>query len=121
MNTKFTEALGGKCRVPMWWGYGGPAGHCGNEAFGPQLPREVLRESRGISDPAFCHGPCCPMHGGPKEGEPILFQDGLTEEGRQMWCAVMPDFQCLAVDPAGFDGNGNRAIAKLRQQLKATP
>ena len=109
--------LGGKCRVPMWWGCGMPAGHCGEPAHGPQLPREVLWQKRGIRDPAFCHGPCCPEHGGPADGEPIVFQGGWTEQGRPMWCAVMPGFRNLQEDAAGFDGDGNRAIAKLRTAL----
>ncbi len=55
--------------------------------------------------------------GGPKEGEPILFRDGLTPEGRPMYCAVMPGFENLQESPAGFDGNGIRAIANLRAEV----
>lgn len=34
-----------------------------------------------------------------------------------MFCAVMPGFRNLQEDAAGFDENGNRAIAKLRAGL----
>lgn len=107
---------GGKCRVPMWMA-GSPAGFCGEEAFGPQLPREVLarKDGRYLFDrPAYCHGPCCPNHGGPAKGEPIVFQDGVTAAGRPMWCAVMPGFVDLQESEAGFDGDANQAIAKLK-------
>lgn len=113
---------GGKCRVPLWM-MGCPAGFCGDEAFGPQLPQEVLRDQRGWQrgDAPYCFGPCCPVHGGPKKGDPILFQDGLTEQGRPMYCAVMPDFENLQESPAGFDGNGNVAIANLRRAVLSEP
>lgn len=117
MSTKLAWE-GGKCRVPMWM-MGSPAGFCGELAFGPQLPSEVLRDERGWQDSPYCHGPCCPKHGGPKEGEPIVFQDGYTKQGRRMWCAVMPDFENLQESPAGFDGNGNVAIANLRAAILA--
>jgi hypothetical protein len=61
------------------------------------------------------------MHGGPREGEPIVFQDGLTPEGRPMWCAVMPDFINLQESLAGFDGDPVRSVSNLRAALaKAT-
>lgn len=112
---------GGKCRVPMWM-MGCPSGFCDEPAFGPQYPREVLYQQRGWFDrEPYCFGPCCHKHGGPKEGEPILFRDGLTPEGRPMYCAVMPGFENLQESPAGFDGNGIRAIANLRAEVaKAT-
>jgi hypothetical protein len=100
------------------WMMGTPAGFCGEPANGPQLPREVLRDQRGWFDGGpYCFGPCCPNHGGPRDGEPILFADGYTERGYRMWCAVMPDFEDLQVSPAGFDENGNVAITKLRSAL----
>jgi hypothetical protein len=111
---------GGKCRVPMWWGYGGPAGHCGKEAFGEQLPKLVLRDLRGWPDALYCFGPCCPDHGGPRAGDPIMFQDGLTDEGRPMWCAVMPGFINLQESEAGFDGNPLVALKNLRAALATT-
>lgn len=109
---------GGKCRVPMWMA-GFPAGFCDVPANGPQLPMEVLFWSRAwrAEDRPYCFGPCCPNHGGPKDGEPIVFQDGYTEKGRQMWCAVMPDFEDLQISPAGFSGNGNEAIRLLREEI----
>ena len=101
---------------------GSPAGRCGETAFGPQYPREVLAEknSRYLLDrPPYCPpGPCCPNHGGPKEGEPIVFQDGYTDKGRQMWCAVMPDFINLQESSAGFSGDGRVAIANLMREIK---
>lgn len=109
-----------KCRVPMWMG-GLPSGHCGNPTFGPQLPREILWRERnwGRGDAPYCFGPCCPNHGGPKEGNPIIFQDGYTQQGRQMWCAVMPDFINLQESPAGFSGDPIAAIASLNAALSA--
>lgn len=108
------EQVGGKCAVPMWMG-GSPSGHCGAPANGPQLPMEILYWSRAwrTEDRPYCHGPCCPAHGGPKDGEPIVFQDGYTKQGYRMWCAVMPDFENLQESPAGFSGNGNEAIRNL--------
>lgn len=108
----------GPCRVPMWM-MGCPAGHCGEPANGPQLPREILYErgwQRG--DAPYCFGPCCPKHGGPKAEEPILFMDGQTERGYPMWCAVMPDFEDLQASPAGFDGDPRRAVENLRAALQ---
>ena len=121
MTTKTYAWSGGACRVPMWMS-GSPAGFCGDAAYGPQLPRSVLveRSSRYLLDrPAYCHGPCCPAHGGPKQGEPIVFQDGLTKEGRIMWCAVMPDFQNLQESPAGFDRNALVALRNLEIAVRA--
>lgn len=34
-----------------------------------------------------------------------------------MWCAVMPGFRNLQEDPAGFDGDANEAIRKLRAEI----
>lgn len=121
METKETFAWsGGKCRVPMWWGWGGPAGHCGEQAFGPQYPRAYLATKNPIYEfehPTFCSGPCCPKHGGPKEGEPIIFQDGYGNDGRPMWCAVMPGFQNLQESEAGFDANPVAAVRNLHAAL----
>jgi len=109
---------GGKCRVPMWMG-GVPSGFCGEPANGPQLPFEVLYEDRGWQrgDAPYCFGPCCPQHGGPKDGDPIVFQDGLTEHGRPKYCAVMPAFVDLQASHAGFDGDGRVAIRNLRAAI----
>lgn len=107
---------GGKCRVPMWI-MGTPAGLCGEPANGPQWPISLLQyeRPRGFGDGVapYCHGPCCPKHGGPRDGEPILFTDGTDERGHRMWCAVMPGFENLQESPAGFDVDPMRAIAKL--------
>jgi len=35
-----------------------------------------------------------------------------------MYCAVMPDFEDLQASPAGFDGNGNVAIANLHNAIE---
>ena len=105
------------------WMMGAPAGFCGEPANGPQLPLKVLAWTRAwrAEDRPYCHGPCCPKHGGPKAGEPILFMDGTTERGYPMWCAVMPDFENLQESPAGFDGDPMRAIDALRAAIaKAT-
>lgn len=106
---------GGKCRVPMW-SMGTPAGFCGEPAFGPQLPKKLLWRMPAIP---YCHGPCCPGHGGPAEGEPIIFQDGLTDHGYPMYCAVMPGFENLQESSAGFSGDAEQAIAKLREATHA--
>lgn len=103
---------GGKCRVPMWC-MGVPAGFCDEHGFGPQLPRAVLAQYRNPDVPYCGVGPCCPGHGGPSEGEPILFMDGTTPDGYPMWCAVYPDFVNLQESPAGFDGNPLVALQNL--------
>jgi len=119
MITEKTYAWsGGKCRTAMFWGYGSPAGLCGEEAYGPQLPMDLLKEMHGpFHHPSFCIGPCCPSHGGPRKGDPIVFQDGLTDRGRQMWCAVMPDFKNLQESPAGFSPSGYQAIQNLKKAI----
>ena len=112
----------GKCQVPMWMG-GSPSGFCAKEAFGPQYPREYLAygQSRFMLDsPPYCFGPCCPSHGGPASNEPIIFRDGLTDEGRPMWCAVMPGFVDLQESEAGFSGNPVQAVVNLLDAAKAT-
>lgn len=103
----------GKCHCPMWMG-GIPAGLCGKKAYGHQLPRQYLSHARGNGDSPYCFGHACPIHGGPQETEVRIFQDGYTPEGRQMWCAVMPDFINLHESPAGFDGNPMIAVSNLR-------
>ena len=112
MTEHYHPWKGGKCRVPMW-SMGAPDGFCGDEAFGEQLPTAVLYRDRGYAPHAapygrkipYCHGPCCPGHGGPRQDEPRFFQDGLTNEGRVMWCCVGPEFENLQESAAGFDGN----------------
>lgn len=118
MTTKHTPLPWepGKCNVPMWM-MGAPSGFCLKPANGPQLPQQLL----GWANRPYCHGHCCPSHGGPQEGEPIVFQDGCTDEGLPMWCAVMPDFVNLQESPAGFSGNAVQAVGNLRAAIaKAT-
>ncbi len=104
---------GGKCRVPMWM-MGCPSGFCDNEAYGPQYPQKYLRHMyRDFPRKPYCYGPCCPGHGGPMKGEPILFMDGTDGCGYPMWCAVMPGFINLQESPAGFDSDPVKAVAKL--------
>lgn len=121
MASAITERMGGKCMVPMWM-MGCPSGYCGEKAFGPQLPYDVLLATRAWlrKDIPYCNGPCCPVHGGPKDGQPIVFEDGLTEHGRPMYCAVMPDFINLQESPAGFSGSGKQAIENLRRAMTHT-
>lgn len=109
-----------KCRVPMWMG-GGPSGHCGRAAYGHQYPKSYLWQKRSVDRAPYCFGHCCPDHGGPNEGEPIIFEDGYTEQGRSMYCAVMPDFINLQESPAGFSGNPLGAVKNLQEAIaKAT-
>lgn len=120
MNTAENYAWsGGTCRVPMWMG-GVPSAFCDKPANGPQYPRQYLTHvdpSYAFDRPSYCHGPCCQAHGGPGDGDPIIFQDGYTEKGRPMWCAVIPDFENLQESPAGFDGHPVVAVAKLRAAI----
>ena len=110
------------CMVPMWMA-SYPAGYCGKRAFGHQYPREYLAEvvnGRYLFDrPAYCFGHCCPDHGGPKQSEIILYQDGYTTSGRPMWCAVMPGFVNLQESDAAFDENPVRAAGKRAALEKA--
>ena len=103
---------GGKCQVPMW-SMGGPAGLCGEKAFGPQYPKAYLEAKNGYANPPYCFGPCCPSHGGPKEGEPILFMDGTDTDGRPMWCAVMPGFINLQESQAAYNRDPVAAVKNL--------
>jgi hypothetical protein len=47
-----------RCRSPMWWGWGGPAGHCGERAFGVS---DVMRDGYYLCAEIAK----CPQHGGP--------------------------------------------------------
>lgn len=120
MSTKSLPWSGGKCCTPMWLG-GIPSAFCAEEAFGPQYPREylmrVVSTRYEVGNLPYCFGPCCPKHGGPNKGGPIIFQDGTTEQGRPMWCAVMPDFVDLQESEAGFSGDPVKAVEKLRQAI----
>ncbi|MDO9402075.1 MAG: hypothetical protein Q7T46_11610 [Polaromonas sp.] len=108
------------CNVPMWMG-GSPAGQCNAPSYGHQLPERYLVEALGRQRPPYCFGHACSAHGGPKVDEFRIFQDGLTNQGRPMWCAVLPDYINLQESPAGFDGNPLVAVANLRSAVsKAT-
>lgn len=121
MTDQTAAWYGGKCCTPMWVYPGVPAGLCGEPAFGPQLPVEAFYAINGYRrEMGYCFGPCCPAHGGPREGDPILFTDGTTPEGYAMWCAVMPGFENLQESHAGFDGNPAKAIANLKAAIAAT-
>jgi len=114
MTTKLTPApwQASRCNAPMWMG-GAPAGLCGANAYGHQLPRAYLREAQGRGEISYCFGHACPEHGGPSKTGIRIFQDGLTDQGRPMWCAVAPDFINLQESPAGFDGDPMQAVENL--------
>lgn len=63
----------GKCSVPMFWGWGGPAGFCDNPAYGKQEPKQIRYGEWVHSEWRFAAGYCpalaCYGHGGPKERE----------------------------------------------------
>jgi hypothetical protein len=119
MSTRDIPWVGGKCCVPMWMA-GTPSGFCAEEAFGHQYPRQYLAHKNiryTVDRPPYCFGPCCPAHGGPDAGEPIIFQDGFTEDGKPMWCAVMPGFENLQESEAGFSGDPVEAVKNLRAAI----
>ena len=110
-----------RCQVPMW-SRGCPDGFCGKDAYGSQLPKAILEYERHYGPNnriPYCHGACCPDHGGPRADEVRVYMDGYTAEGRPMWCAVMPDFINLQESAAGFDGNPLVAKANLAAEIKA--
>ena len=53
----------GRCRKAMWWGWGGPAGLCGKDAYGPT--------AKGSSH--YPQSWACPAHGGPPKCEETEF------------------------------------------------
>jgi hypothetical protein len=117
----------GKCSCPMWMG-GLPAGSCGKPAYGDYIPGEEWRDAytgeRHRFDgkyKGYVPGLACPDHGGPLPGEPRVFQDGHSERGLPMYCAVWPDFEDLQVSDAAFDEKPWVAIKKLRAQKDPTP
>lgn len=116
------------CRVPMFMGMGTPAGFCGDTAYGPQLPQRffdplgLLRDGwtgQQLNLWPYCSGHACPAHHGPKEGEPIIFQDGTGQNGRPMYCAVMPGFVNLQESHAEFDQDPRKAVARLTKEVKS--
>ncbi len=116
----------GKCSVPMWDGFGFPAGVCGADAHGIYIDGPTFRDAytgevRRMDGKFRSHGAGlhCPRHGGPEPTGPRVFVDGATKEGRPMYCAVMHDFENLQESPAGFDGRPWVAIEKLHDAIRA--
>lgn len=124
-NTKLSGPLQhGKCSVPMWCA-GVPDGRCDALAFGVYIdgPRfrdgwtgELRRRDGGYI--GYVPDLACPVHGGPQPTGPRVFQDGFSENGRPMWCAVYEDFENLQESPAEFDERPWVAIERL---LKTAP
>lgn len=106
-----------KCTVPMF-SMGSPSGFCGEVTYGSQLPAAYLKETRYMQNVPYCTGAACVNHGGPDANEVLIYADGVGDDGRRMWCAVMPDFINLQESPAGFDGNPMIAVEKLKKQLR---
>jgi hypothetical protein len=122
MSDKIAPWEQSTCRVPMFFGWGGPAGHCDKQAFGPQLPEKFYNYNwnrrdgwtgRLIDPWAYCYGHACPAHHGPKEGDPIIFQDGTGKDGKPMYCVVMPGFVNLQESRAEFDQDPRKAVKRL--------
>ncbi len=121
MTSDFIKAQHGMCRVPMFSGLGGPAGFCGRPAFGVHIEGETFRDGwtgqrRRLDGKwnGYVYGPCCPQHGGPEETGPRVYQDGHSERGMAMWCAVYEDFENLQESPAEFHEKPWVAIAQLK-------
>lgn len=113
----------GKCNAPMWTGYGGPAGRCGAPAWGEYIDGPKFRDGwtgevrrRDGKFGGLVSGLACPRHGGPEETGPRVFQDGTTESGKPMWCAVWPDFENLQESPAAFHEHPWEAIRALERR-----
>ncbi len=97
----------GKCSVPMWSGYGMPAGFCDKDAYGePVFSIGHWEDGRFIAK--YVPFLACPNHGGPKTR---VYLDG------DMWCAVHPDFVNLQESDAGFGDTPTAA----RMALEAVP
>lgn len=113
----------GVCSVPMWCA-GLPAGICGKPAYGVYIDGPTFRDAwtgevRRIDGKwrGYAPGLCCPDHGGPDEVGPRVMQDGYSEDGRPMWCAVMHDFVNLQESPAAFHVNPWVAVSMLKQLI----
>lgn len=109
------------------WMAGSPAGYCGKPAFGLQLPERFYNPYHGMRDGwtgtminpwPYVPGHACPAHHGPKEGEPIIFQDGTGPNGRPMYCVVMPGFVNLQESHAEFDQDPRKAVARLSKKVR---
>jgi len=63
----------GKCSVPMWSGYGMPAGFCDKDAYGP-MDKQWHREREWVTGGYVTSASflACPIHGGPKAKNPAL-------------------------------------------------
>jgi len=110
-RTELNEHGEGLCSVPMFFGYGGPAGHCNSPAFGPQT-KEYLERFRYMNpayhSPAYAPGLACYCHGGLG---PKVFKDGNA------WCAVFPNFVNLQESPAAFGSSADDARGRLLMQF----
>ena len=73
MNTKELKNGVGKCSVPMYWGYGAPAGICGELAYSERPESEVYMnycsgrmQRKDGRYAGYVPGLACPVHGGEK-------------------------------------------------------
>lgn len=110
----------GRCSVPMWMG-GLPAGCCGEDAYGLQIEGQEVRMGREVRRidgkfNGYAGGLACPRHAGPEKVGPRVFEDGHSESGRQMWCAVYEDFENLQESPAEFHINAWVAVDMLEKK-----
>lgn len=100
----------GTCGVPLWYGYGGPAGLCGNTAYGTYIDGPSFWNASAGSITRNDHkyhgghhsGLACPNHSGPEKVGPRVFVDGTDGKGLDMYCAVYEDFENLQESPAEF-------------------
>lgn len=106
----------------MFSGMGGPAGFCDKPAYGFHIEGEKFRDGWTGQTlrvdgkwNGYVSGPCCPQHGGPEETGPRVYQDGYSERGKPMWCAVYEDFENLQESPAEFHENPWVAIEMLKR------
>jgi hypothetical protein len=100
----------GRCSVPMWSGYGDPAGCCDKPAFGERPEGKTHTRYDGFEwrddglYAGYVPGLACPIHGGPK----IRYcMDG------NMWMASRHDFINLQESWAGFGETKELALANL--------
>ena len=80
----------GKCSVPMWSGYGMPAGFCDNPAYGKPTLCETFRARNGEifrvdgKRSGYVPGLACYAHGGPKhryhKGNPCIYCGTLHDD-----------------------------------------
>jgi hypothetical protein len=108
----------GKCSVPMFAGFGAPAGFCDRDAYGERPDCPSIRYPDGGERrldgkfTGYVPALACPRHGGPCD--PVkFFQDGTDADGAPMWCAVRHDFTNLQESPAGFSICRDTALVNL--------